>query len=110
QARFQPAKLGWIGAMNTEEFIDIAWHTAPVQSLADLKSRELIVGGAAPGDAGVDLPRLVNGVLGLKYRIVLGYKAMTEMELAMRWAARSRHRPGCRRHGSRRCVAPSTPP
>lgn len=83
QARFDPAKLGWIGAINTEEFIDIAWHTAPVQSLADLKSRELIVAGASPGDAGVDLPRLVNGVLGLKYRIVLGYKAMTEMELAM---------------------------
>jgi tripartite-type tricarboxylate transporter receptor subunit TctC len=83
QARFDPTRLGWIGAVNTEEFIDIAWHTAPVQSLADLKSRELIVAGASPGDAGVDLPRLVNGVLGLKYRIVTGYKAMNEMELAM---------------------------
>ena len=83
QARFDPTRLGWIGAMNTEEFIDIAWHTAPVQSLADLKARELILAGAAPGDATVDLPRLVDGVLGLHYRIVLGYKAMNEMELAM---------------------------
>ena len=83
QARFDPTALGWIGAVNTEVFIDIAWHTAPVQSLADLKTRALIVAGASPGDAGVDLPRLVDGVLGLKYRIVLGYKAMNEMELAM---------------------------
>jgi tripartite-type tricarboxylate transporter receptor subunit TctC len=110
QARFDPTRLGWIGAVNTEEFIDIAWHTAPVQSLADLKSRELIVAGASPGDAGVDLPRLVNGVLGLHYRIVLGYKAMNEMELAMErgeaegiagttWTSlRSRHADWLERH------------
>jgi tripartite-type tricarboxylate transporter receptor subunit TctC len=83
QAKFDPAKLTWIGSVNTEIFIDIAWHGAKVQRLADLKSQELILAGAAPGDATVDLPRLVNGVLGLHYRIVLGYKAMNEMELAM---------------------------
>ena len=83
QAKFDPTRLGWIGAVNSEEFIDIAWHNAPVQSLADLARRELIIAGAAPGDATVDLPRLVNAVLGLHYHIVLGYKAMNEMELAM---------------------------
>ena len=36
------------------------WHSAPVQSLAELKTKELIMGAQAPGSSQVDFPLLAN--------------------------------------------------
>src|SRR6266849_7064333 len=41
-ARFDANKLNWLGSTNRETQITYVWHTAPVQSLADLYSKELI--------------------------------------------------------------------
>src|SRR5215211_1248449 len=47
--RFDPTKLNWIGSTNRETHVSYVWHTAPVQSLEDLKTKELLVGAQAPG-------------------------------------------------------------
>src|SRR5580704_9616237 len=43
-ARFDPTKLVWLGNTNRETHVTYVWHTAPVQSLAEASSRELILG------------------------------------------------------------------
>jgi tripartite-type tricarboxylate transporter receptor subunit TctC len=83
QAKFDPAKLTWIGSANTETQIDYVWHTAPVRTLEELKTHELIIGGDSPGDATVDYPLLDNAVLGLKYKLIMGYKSTSEIDLAL---------------------------
>ena len=55
-ARFDAAKLNWIGSTNRETYVAFAWHTAPVRSLADLLQKELIVGATAAGTTLVDFP------------------------------------------------------
>src|SRR6202165_1559644 len=71
--RFELEKLNWLGNLNSETGLVLAWHTAPHRSAQDLFEQELIVGG----QTGVDpelTPRLYNSLLGTRFKIVTGYK------------------------------------
>src|SRR5262249_26517899 len=80
--RFDLVGLNWIGSINGEVAVVAAWHTAPHKSANDLFEQELIVGGTT----GVDpetTPRLLNALIGTKFKIVNGYPGTTEIILAM---------------------------
>jgi tripartite-type tricarboxylate transporter receptor subunit TctC len=81
--RFDPTKLNWIGSTNRETHVTYVWHTAPVQSLDDLKTKELVVGAQAPGTTQYDFPALGNDLFGWKFRIVKGYDGTPKIHLAM---------------------------
>jgi len=82
-ARFDAAKLNWIGSTNRETYVAYAWHTAGVRSLADLMQRELIVGATAAGTTLVDFPLVTNKFLGTRFKIVRGYDATPQINVAM---------------------------
>jgi tripartite-type tricarboxylate transporter receptor subunit TctC len=82
-AKFDPAKFNWIGSTNREIQLTIVWHTAPVQTLEELKTKELIVGATTPGTATMDFPAIANSVLGLKFHIVPGYEGTAQINTAM---------------------------
>jgi tripartite-type tricarboxylate transporter receptor subunit TctC len=80
--RFDLEKLNWIGSLNSETGLVLAWHTAPHRTAQDLFEQELIVGG----HAGVEpelTPRLYNALLGTRFKIVTGYNGTAEIALAM---------------------------
>jgi tripartite-type tricarboxylate transporter receptor subunit TctC len=83
QAKFDSRKLSWIGSAAKETQIDIVWHSSPVKTIEELKSHELIIGGTGPGAATDDFPAVLNEVLGLKFRLIPGYKSTKEVEIAM---------------------------
>ena len=82
-AHFDATRLIWLGSTNREPYVAFAWRTAPVQSLADLRTRELIVGATAPGTTMVDFPLLTNDILGTKFRIVRGYEGTPQINTAI---------------------------
>ena len=82
-ARFDAAKLNWIGSTNRETYVAFAWHTAPVQSLADLMRQPLIVGATAPGTTLVDFPLATNAILGTKFKVVRGYDSTPQINVAI---------------------------
>ena len=82
-SRFDPTQFTWIGSMYRSNNVAYVWHKSPVQSLEELKTREAIVGTSGPGSGSNDLSILARDVLGLKYRIVRGYKSGTEINIAM---------------------------
>jgi len=82
-SRFDPTQFTWIGSMYRSNNVAYVWHQSPVQSLEELKTREAIVGTSGPGSGSNDLSILARDVLGLKYRIVRGYKSSTEINIAM---------------------------
>src|SRR5687768_6266790 len=45
--RFESQKLTWVGSMNNEVSVGVAWHTSPVKSIEEARQREMIVGGIA---------------------------------------------------------------
>src|SRR5262249_28419816 len=55
----------------------------PVASIADLASREVVVGATTPGTTMVDFPLLVNDVLGFKFKVVRGYAGTPQINLAI---------------------------
>src|SRR5215470_18229158 len=48
-ARFDPVKLQWIGSSNRETHVTYLWHTAPIASFEEIRTREVVVGAQAPG-------------------------------------------------------------
>jgi tripartite-type tricarboxylate transporter receptor subunit TctC len=82
-ARFDPTKLIWLGNTNRETHVTYVWHTAPVQSLAEAKSRELIMGAQAPGSSQVDFPLVADALLGFKFKVVAGYQSTAKINLAL---------------------------
>jgi len=82
-AKFDPATFNWLGSTNREIQVTTVWHTAPVQTLEQLKTTELVVGATTPGTATMDFPTVANSVLGLKFRIVPGYPGTAQINVAM---------------------------
>ena len=78
--RFESTKFNWIGSMNNEVSVGVAWHTSPIQTFEDTKKREMIVGGIADSLLFV---QVMNAILGTKFKTITGYKSGGEIGLAM---------------------------
>jgi tripartite-type tricarboxylate transporter receptor subunit TctC len=82
-AKFDGRRFSWIGTANVEYTTCIAWHTAPVKTLADAMKTELIVGGTGADATEVIFPKAANKLVGTKFKVVLGYPGSTELLIAM---------------------------
>ena len=82
-ARFDPTKLLWIGSVYRSTNIAYAWHTAPVQSLDQWKTQELLIGTSGVGGGSYDVGVLTKDVLGLKTKLVRGYESTPQVNIAM---------------------------
>jgi tripartite-type tricarboxylate transporter receptor subunit TctC len=82
-ARFDPTKLIWIGSMYRSNNVAFVWHTAPVQTLEQLRTQDLLVGTAGPGSGSYDLSMLSREVLGLRFKVVRGYEGSNAINIAM---------------------------
>jgi tripartite-type tricarboxylate transporter receptor subunit TctC len=81
--KFDARKFGWLGTANVEYTTCLAWHTAPVKTLQDLLSKELIVGASGLDTTEVVWPKAANKLVGTKIKFVTGYSGSAEMNLAM---------------------------
>ena len=80
--RFEIEKFNWLGSLNSEIAVTLAWHNAPHKTAKDLFDKELIVGGIT----GVDpetTPRLYNSLIGTKFKVVTGYNSTAQIALAI---------------------------
>jgi tripartite-type tricarboxylate transporter receptor subunit TctC len=82
-AQFDAPKFAWIGSANNEVSICVAWHTSGVTRFEDLLTKELVVGGTSSSADTDQFPKIVNGVLGTKMKVVTGYPGGNEVGLAM---------------------------
>jgi hypothetical protein len=80
--RYDIEKFHWLGSLNSETAVALAWHTAPHKATKDLFDKELIVGGIT----GVDpetTPRLYNTLIGTRFKVVTGYNSTAQIALAI---------------------------
>ena len=83
KVRFDPAQLLWLGNTNRETHVTYVWHTSPVQSFADVQTKELIMGAQAAGSSQVDFPLVANALFNLKHKVITGYGSTAKINLAM---------------------------
>jgi tripartite-type tricarboxylate transporter receptor subunit TctC len=83
--KFDAHKFGWIGAPSKGVPVFVIMGFAGMKSFNDiLKSGKTVkVGGTAPGSHSVDLPLMLNKMLGTKFNVVSGYQGTAQVRLAM---------------------------
>jgi tripartite-type tricarboxylate transporter receptor subunit TctC len=83
-AQFDGTKFTWIGSANNEVSVCVAWNaTSGIKTFEDLFTKEMTVGGTSMSADTDQFPRILNGVLGTKMKIVSGYPGGNDVVLAM---------------------------
>jgi tripartite-type tricarboxylate transporter receptor subunit TctC len=83
RARFDSLKLNWIGSTDNDVSTCFAWHTAAVKTFDDLYHRDLVVGGIGTGGNSYIYPKVLNAVLGTRFKVISGYPGSAEVLLGV---------------------------
>src|SRR4029077_5154284 len=76
-------ELHWVGNISYANQVLVTWHTSPTKSLADLMARETLIGSSQAGSISVQMPAVLNNIVGTKIKIVYGDPDGRDINLAM---------------------------
>ncbi len=83
-AQFDGNRFNWIGSANDEVSVCVVWNgRTKVAKFEDLLTTPITVGGTGAAADTDQFPRLINGVLGTKMKIITGYPGGNDVNLAM---------------------------
>src|SRR5229473_3816198 len=82
-AKFDPRRTNWIGSLDSNVAICIAWHTSRIKSWKDVFEKEFTVGGSGVGSQMETMPAMLNKLFGARMKVISGYKGGNEIYLAM---------------------------
>ena len=83
RAKFDATKFSWIGSLGSSHSVLVIWGGAPVKTLDDLFTMETIVAGTGASSTTDFYPKVLNDVLGTKFKLVTGYQGSKETYLAI---------------------------
>ena len=82
-AQFKATDFSWIGSASNEVSMCVSWGTSKITKIEDVQTTQMIVGGTGPSDDTVQFPRVLNGVLGTKFKVISSYPGGNDIVLAM---------------------------
>jgi tripartite-type tricarboxylate transporter receptor subunit TctC len=82
-ARFDTLKFNWLAALARADGVCTLWHTAPAKTWGQLLVKEVTVGSIGAGSPMEAYPSLLNKLFGTKIKVIGGYKAGSDIDLAM---------------------------
>jgi len=82
-ASFDTTKLSWIGSADHDSVVCVARKDAAVRSVEDLRTMELVVGSSGSGGNTHLYPTFFANMLGMKIRVIPGYKGTSDILLAI---------------------------
>jgi tripartite-type tricarboxylate transporter receptor subunit TctC len=96
QAKFDPRRFSWLGSPNLEVGMIYVSTASGVRSIEDARRRETTLGtSSGSNSSGVTVPRLLNELIGTKFKVITGYPGSMETILAMeRGEVDGRYSPG----------------
>ncbi len=83
EAEYDPKKFNYLGSPSYETGLLIVWHTSPVSNVEDARKKEFTVSSSGANSTPGFFARLLNELLGMKLKIVLGYPGQNESFIAM---------------------------
>ena len=72
-AKFDPRNMEWLGSIGKQTGTCLTWHTSPVKTIDDAKRKESLMGATGDGSTPVMFPRLLNAMVGTKFKVISGY-------------------------------------
>ncbi|HET9149922.1 MAG TPA: tripartite tricarboxylate transporter substrate-binding protein [Alphaproteobacteria bacterium] len=82
-AHYDVRTWNWIGLMAPTRNMLAVWHTAPAQTLEEATKKEVIIGATGRASPTYLVPQILNEMLGTKFKIVIGYNGVADLNLAM---------------------------
>jgi tripartite-type tricarboxylate transporter receptor subunit TctC len=82
-AQYRGTDFTWIGSANNEVSLCVASDASPVATFDDVLSKDLAVGSTGAADDTAQFPKVLNAVLGTRFKIITGYPGGNEVSLAI---------------------------
>lgn len=82
-AQFEPAKFNWIGSLAPSVETMAVWRSAGVRTVKDAIGRELVAGAVGATGISTAFPRMLNELIGTRFRVVGGYPGAGAVNLAL---------------------------
>ncbi len=80
---FDPRKLYWLGSYLRDRSVLFVRTDSGVTTIQQAMKKQVIVGGTSPRSGGGVYPRILNSLIGTKFKVVVGYGGTGESTLAM---------------------------
>jgi tripartite-type tricarboxylate transporter receptor subunit TctC len=81
--RYKSAEFNWIGRATSNNEVQVFWHTSKGTTIEGAKTAEIPVASTGPGSPSETYPKLLNALIGTRYKIIRGYTGSTAGLLAM---------------------------
>ena len=81
--KFDATKFQWLGSITQRPSVVSVFHDAPATTLDGVKKTQVIMGSTGFGSETYLMPKLMNHLLGTKFKIVKGYKGGASINKAM---------------------------
>jgi tripartite-type tricarboxylate transporter receptor subunit TctC len=82
-AKFDALKFNWIGSISSDVATCLGWRAAGATSAQVAQTREIKIGGNGPLTDSAIMPRVMNALIGTKFKIFNGYTDSGAVGLAM---------------------------
>jgi len=82
-ARFDVARMSWLGSIGKLQNVCATWHTSAVKTIAAARQREVVVGAAGATSNTAVVPRVLNTLLGTRFKVIAGYDPGAGLTLAL---------------------------
>jgi len=82
-ARYDALKLNWIGSIGKLQNVCATWHSSTIKRIEQAMEREVIVGAAAAPTNTAIMPRVLNALLGTKFKPIIGYDPGAGLTMAV---------------------------
>jgi tripartite-type tricarboxylate transporter receptor subunit TctC len=81
--QFDTSQFQWIGSISSTVLTLVTWHTTGIKTLADTKTRDVIIGTSSRGSIHYILCSVLQDFTGARFKMVTGYKSGNDMNLAV---------------------------
>jgi tripartite-type tricarboxylate transporter receptor subunit TctC len=83
KAQYDAVKFNWLGSAMRESGMGVVSTRSPVRSIEDARKQEVVIGATAPEQDPSMYARLLNELLGTKFKTIHGYAGQPEQFLAI---------------------------
>jgi tripartite-type tricarboxylate transporter receptor subunit TctC len=81
--RYDALKLNWLGSIGKLQNVCATWHTSPIKTIAAAREREVIVAAAGAASNTAIMPKVLNALLGTRFKAITGYDPGTGLTLSI---------------------------
>lgn len=83
KVKYNAREFRWVGSTNQTNTIFVLRKDAGIKHWTDMRTTQVITGNTGPGSTSFLIPRMMQQMLGLKIKLISGYKGSRKTILAM---------------------------